>query len=448
MQPITSPSQFQFLQYVSPRLTWQTIGTSGFPNSRNIYVDTSGDDTTGNGSNLFPFLTLSKAIAIANAGNTSDSDPVAIYMSAGVFFEVNPITITVSGINIIGSVGTWIAPSDPTQNLLVMNNGTISLTTCLFQCIPSTSTSNCFELSGAFSLFVTDCSFRFFQTALLCNGTNTTLAASIVNDCIFVGNETGFSCSGGSILVGNCQMIGNTSGTPANVGFSLTSDNSILFAASSSFLTIETGILCASNSKCYLGALNFTNATNAIQVTTQGQISAIACNFVLLDVGFTAISVDGPSSQIKLNACTIDGLSQSNTQEGTGVSVTNQANVIIQSGSITNCNIGLIIGLNSDTSSTSCSCTNSQFLDNITSIQLNGSCSLSAILVYIDDVTTLSFNDVTNIQLVYSDPAIGLNVGNLTNTASVPILGIATKLVNPPSIVYNPNVYSEETLLF
>lgn len=158
LQPVGDPLDRQFLQFRGLNLTWQTIGTQAFPISRDFYVDKSGNDLTGNGSNLFPFLTVSKAINVALAGDITDLNQCAIHIGAGIYFEANPIVITKSGINLLGasSIGTWLAPIDPTQDFFTMNNGILSAINCLFQAIPGTSTAACFRFSGAFTFYSTN----------------------------------------------------------------------------------------------------------------------------------------------------------------------------------------------------------------------------------------------------------------------------------------------------
>ncbi len=92
LEPSGSPLNGQFLQYQDSlaRLSWISIGIP----SRAIFVDKSGNDTTGNGTASFPFLTVNKAITQAIANNPSTSNPTSVYVNAGVYIEVNPIVIT------------------------------------------------------------------------------------------------------------------------------------------------------------------------------------------------------------------------------------------------------------------------------------------------------------------------------------------------------------------
>jgi hypothetical protein len=450
LEPSGIPSQLQFLQYQGTSLEWTSVGTGTFPNSRNIYVDKSGNDTTGNGSNFAPFLTVAKAVAIANSGNTSDSNQVAIYVGAGIYFEVNPIVVTVSGINIIGasSIGTWIAPADPTSNLLTMTNGIITLQDILFQALPSTSTATCIAVNGTFTLYLTACSFRFFQTALTCNGVNTNASAGIFNNCIFVENQTSCSLSAGTIIMGNSQIIGSLSGTSLHNGFIIDSINSLLFVGGgTSFLSCAMALLCTNQSKAYLSALNFTNNVTNIKALSGSVIRGVGCNLVIMDTNYISVYVSDPTSNIILNSCSINGLSALNTNAGTGAFVTNQGMLQLQACNISHCAIGLLIGIVSDTSSTVCSCTNSDFSQNTVSIDLDGTCTFNGVFLNIDDASTLIFDSTTNVNLVFSDPNIGLNIGTLTNE-NINVLSIATKLIGASSLVYNPNVYNQETLLY
>jgi hypothetical protein len=450
LEPSGIPSQLQFLQYQGTKLEWVNVGTGSFPVSRNIYVDKSGNDTIGTGSNISPFLTIAKAISIANAGDTSDSNQVAIYVGAGIYFELNPIAITVSGINIIGSsaIGTWIAPADPTSTLLSMTNGIVTFDNCLFQAIPTTSTAPCMVMNGTFTLYLTSCSFRFFQSALICNGVNTNDSAGIFNNCIFVENGTSCTLSAGTIIMGNSQIIGSLSGTSTHDGFIIDSIDSLLFVGGgTSFLSCALALSCSNQSKSYLSAINFTNNIINIKALSGSVIRGVGCNLVIMDTNYISVYVSDPTSQIKLNSCSIDGLSALNVQSGTGCFVTNQGNLSLQACDISNCATGLLIGVISDTASTICSCTNSNFSMNIVSVDLDGTSTFNGTFLNVDDHSTLIFDSTTNVNLVFSDPDIGLNIGTLTNETTS-ILGFATKLTGASSLVYNPNVYNQEALLY
>jgi hypothetical protein len=450
LQPSGIPSQLQFLQYQGTSLAWTSLGSGTFPISRNIYVDKSGNDTTGNGSNITPFLTVAKAIAIANAGNTTDSNQVAIYVGAGIYFEVNPILITVSGINIIGasSIGTWIAPNDPSSNLLTMTNGIVTFENILFQALPSTSTATCIAVNGTFTLYLTSCSFRFFQTALICNGVSTNASAGIFNNCIYVENQTSCLLSAGTIIMGNSQIIGSLSGTSLHNGFIIDSINSLLFVGGgTSFLSCAMALLCTNQSKAYLSALNFTNNVTNTKALSGSVIRGVGCNMVIMDTNYISVYVSDPTSKIILNACSIDGFSALNANAGTGAFVTNQGSLQLQACYISHCATGLLIGIVSDTASTLCSCTNSDFSENTISIDVDGTCTFNGVFLNIDDASTLIFDSTPNINLVFSDPNLGINVGTLTNE-TINVLGIATKLIDASSLVYNPNVYNQETLLY
>ena len=398
-------------------MEWVNVGSGNFPNSRNIYVDKSGNDTTGTGSNISPFLTLAKAIAIANAGNTTDANQVAIYMGAGIYFEQNPIAITVSGINIIGasSIGTWIGPSNPTQTFFTMTSGIMTLQDFLFQAIPSTSTAACIVVNGTFTLYMTSCSFRFFQTALICNGVDTNTSAGIFNNCIFVSNETACSLSAGTIIMGNSQIIGSTTGTPLNNGFTIDSLNSLFFVGGgTSFLSCTLAISCTNQAKAFVNAVNFTNNGTSIKAFSGSNINAVGCNFVTMDTNFISVHVSDPTSQIKLSSCSINGLSGLNINAGTGCFVTNQGLLTLQACDISHCTTAILIGVISDTASTSCSCTNCDFEQNTVTIDLDGTSTFDGNFINVDDVSTLNFNSTVNVTIVFSDPQVGLNIGTLT----------------------------------
>jgi hypothetical protein len=454
LQPSTSPQQDQFLQYRGSTLVWETLGSQPFPISHTIYVDISGNDS-GDGSMLFPFRSIAKAIQVAQTGsNTTAINQTAILIGAGIYVETNPIAITVSGINIIGTTagGTLIRPLTPTLDLFTMNNIMLTIQNCLFQPVtPGSSTASCVNANGQYRLTLNGTSMRYFQNAILGTGVNFTTSIAIMNYCTFGQNNNVCSFTQSAFFLSNAQVVGNLPGmapTSSFNGVTASGINSVLTVNSGCrFIALGTAISCLQNMVAYLNGIDFSNNIMNVQGTTQSNINVISCNVGRMESGYTGFSISGASSLMNLNACTIDGLSQELVVEGLGAVVSNQATLTMSGCNVLNCQVGLQIGLTSDTASTVCSCMTSQFLNNVNTLTLNGTATFKGILLVIDNKNTMVFNSTANVDIGFSDSDIGLNIGTLTNVETN-ILSVATKLVNPPLFTYYPAIYSDETMAY
>jgi hypothetical protein len=82
--------------------TISTIDTALAETNKVIYIETDGNDTSGDGSRLKPFATLSKAYTIAKTLSPTASSPVQIKIGVGTF--ITPaISLDTAYINIFGS---------------------------------------------------------------------------------------------------------------------------------------------------------------------------------------------------------------------------------------------------------------------------------------------------------------------------------------------------------
>ncbi len=154
-------------------MTWQNVGTQPFPSSRSIYVDLSGNDLTGNGTSVFPFRTISKAISVA-VTNTTLLQQTAIFIGAGNYTEANPITVSASGITPFwrhGSRGTMLSPLTPSQPFFILTGVTLNLVQLRLQAtVPSSAP--CFVITGTFNSTWQNCTFQFWQTVFTISGTS------------------------------------------------------------------------------------------------------------------------------------------------------------------------------------------------------------------------------------------------------------------------------------
>lgn len=118
------------ISYAAGTLIFTTSHFTRFEVDNSVYVSPSGNDETGNGSQVNPFLTIQKGIEVAPAGGT-------VNVAAGTYVEVGQIVIN-KDISIVGEdkATTIIKPAQNTSNtshadtsawILVNNDKTFNL---------------------------------------------------------------------------------------------------------------------------------------------------------------------------------------------------------------------------------------------------------------------------------------------------------------------------------
>ncbi len=458
LEPSGIPLDNQFLVYSSSlnRLNWLNVGNQPFNSSRNIYVDKSGNDTTGNGTNLFPFLTVSKAVSIALAGNTSVLIQTCILIGCGNYTELNPIAITKSGLNIFGETqrGCILTPSNPALPLFTLNNVNCLFAQTRFEVGAGLSSSSCFNVTGTFNVGLTDCIIRYFQTGILFNGNGPLTSTGIINDCIFFQNTTSVNVSGINLLSNSNSITGSSIGQAPSISFNgIVADNSntIVYIASNFFVRCGFGVKAINSAYVSIsGGTNFAYNLIGIDAYTQSTVGVTSCDFSKMDINQIAIQLSDSGTTLRVSGCNIDGLSVNNVVSGIGVKLTNESNLHMQGCNISSCVTGILIGLITDTSSTMASISATSFYSNITSLHLQGTSSFTGTFITIDDSATLVFDSTDNVQLALATVESGnptFKIGTLTNMHTH-VLGIATKLVDSPGLHYSPNIYNFETLQF
>lgn len=97
-------------------------GTQPAPDANQIYVSKSGNDTTGDGSILKPYLTIAKAISVVSS--PSPTNLYNISVGPGVFTESNPQTIPAyTEVDGSGDDSTYIEADDPLEDLFFLSQG-------------------------------------------------------------------------------------------------------------------------------------------------------------------------------------------------------------------------------------------------------------------------------------------------------------------------------------
>ncbi|MDD1763438.1 MAG: DUF11 domain-containing protein [Methanobacteriaceae archaeon] len=175
-----------------------------------LYVNTTGDDTTGDGSAILPFLTIAKGVTSAATGDTVIIAPGNYSGTGNKNIDISKdITIQGAGENqtIIDLEGSGYAfefhsPSTATVKGLTIKNGSMS------------DYGGAIRNYGA-TLAVEDCTFTdnnagYAGGAIFNSGTLT------LTDCTFTGNNVGsdggaiFNDWGATETITNCIFTGNT----------------------------------------------------------------------------------------------------------------------------------------------------------------------------------------------------------------------------------------------
>ena len=448
--PSTIPTATQVLTASTgtpTQLEWVTNGGSIPPaTSRTIYVTTYGNDTTGNGSLTSPYLTLSKAITVANS-LASTTDPICIAMSPGIYVEDNsggPLTITAGGISIVGENkdAVFVQPNTLSNDLLSITT-TAGLDNITFMTTGG-STANGIALSGAANeSHLSNLTFISFGTGVTGSGSG---AIYIFNTCLFVTNGTALSLNNVLAICNNCSMEGSTTPIPANTGITATgAASSILIGGGictnfTTALTVSGGATLASQSTVYK------NNTNSVVSSGSAQTFLEACFFepfstapVIIDVQASGAGTVTQVAGCIFNATAIAG-------SATAVQVTNEASVSISGGQMSNYTTALAVGTSGDTSSTTLTATGLLITNCTSDIVQQGTASLN-FNAGTASSSKLTINDSTNVKLAYFDNLDNniLKIGKLTDTDTT-VLKALIATVNSPEIAYKSSLYSTQAL--
>ena len=103
--------------YIFDGTSWvlRPAGNTPFKNLNEFHVDPNGNDTTGDGSQEKPFLTITKALTIADQG-----DQVVVH--AGVYTE--NITISKPNVSLVGAEGDYASLTQIDGSVTITANGT------------------------------------------------------------------------------------------------------------------------------------------------------------------------------------------------------------------------------------------------------------------------------------------------------------------------------------
>jgi uncharacterized repeat protein (TIGR01451 family) len=200
-----------------------------------VYVNTTGDDTTGDGSSLLPYLTIAKGVTSAVTGDTVIIAPGTYTGTGNKNIDINKdITIQGAGENqtIIDLEGSGYAfefasPSTATVKNLTIKNGnvdqgaairnygaTVNVQGCTFKDNTASSYGGAIYNSG--TLTVTGSTFTGNTAAWYAGAiTNEWSGTMTLIDCSFISNgnsaiEGGAIVNFGTETITNCIFTGNT----------------------------------------------------------------------------------------------------------------------------------------------------------------------------------------------------------------------------------------------
>lgn len=445
------------LVYYGKNLIWNSLssggGGGGTPippsQSRVVYVTKYGDDSTGDGSSLKPFLTISKAVSIANTLSTS-SNPINIQISPGMYVENNsggPIIVTADGVSIIGTsnLSVTMLPSTPSQNLLVLNK-TARISDVSFQSSAPLATALILN-DGALSGFK-NLRFVNFSVGVSCLGTiNSSYAFT---KCGFVANLTAVTVNNIIIEFNSCDIFGrnNIALSPVNTGISASGSGASVIFNSGLIALCATGMVISNNARCAASACIFRrNQTDFLQ-TTSSNVTLSACDFQLTGgASFVCFDSSDPGTITDIIACSFDARNLLGIGgQGVCVSCKNEANVLISGGTMDYFDKAIVLGNVSDTSTTIANIfslivndCNTDILQQGTSTLNVNSCSLSS--------TKITINDSVNVTLAYFDLSANnsLYIGSDADV-DTSLLHAALGGSNHIGFHYQPNIYGSQSI--
>ena len=452
--PTTSPTAKQVIRAngtTPTNLDWLRQGSSYTPASSNtIYVTKYGNDSTGDGSFDTPYLTLAKAIDVANS-LASATTPVAIIMSAGVYTEDNssgPLIITDPGISIVGQSASAvnIQPNTPANTLLLVND-TVRVSNVTFES-PTASGTGVSLAAGSVSIFNT-VHFKKFLVGVNCAGG--ALQSYGFNNCYFVDNGTALNINDTRVSCSECTVFGSSvaAGPAANKGISVTGMAANLVISGGVIGLCVTGLEVIGNAVATASGISFRINEFDIVQNTASRLTLSGCTFELTDGGSDIdVQVDGAGTVAEIIGCEFSGTSVLGVDQGVSIMVTNEGLVNISGGVMRNYTTGIIVGGALDTFSTEVNASGLIIRDCITDILQEGtttllfnSCTASS--------SKISINDATNVEMAFFDldDNGALTIGSTADQDTI-LVQADIDPTNHPGLNYKSSLYSTQAIGF
>ena len=452
--PSTIPTANQVLRAnaITPTdLEWFSEGGSVTPvSSKTIYVAKYGNDITGDGSFNAPYASLSKAISIAN-GIASGVNPITIYIGSGIYVEDNssgPLTITATGISIVGqsSSSVLIIPNTPANDLLLINSSA-HISTITFQS-PAPLATGISVTAGSLSVFN---NVRIFNFLVGLNYTGTTSDSYGLNSCLLVNNGTAININNAFVQANTVTIFGVSSitGPAANNGVNITGADARLLINGGVCGLCTTAFTIDGNSTVTISNVGF--RLNSFDVVQSGAsyMALSACTFELTNSSSDVdIDVSGAGTIAEIIGCELNGNSLADLPQGTGIRITDNAFVSMNSISMRNYDTAIELGVPADTSSTVLTTSAVVLRSNTTDIVQDGSTTLQFNSSTASN-SKISIADATNIQMAFFDldDNGSLAIGSTDDTDTV-LMQANIASTNQPVIDYKSSLYSTQAIGF
>lgn len=448
--PITAPTGAgQVLLSTSATDTaWATPGGAVVLAPRFIFVTKGGNDTTGNGTVVAPFLTVSKAVTMAIAAPVSLSQPIVISVGPGIYDE-NPMVIpsTSPGLSIVGSslTGTTIRPVNlasplfsfgtPFFEIATVTLDTNNLAGSISSAIAISTTT--FGNGGLRTVFI-----RNFQLGINASTSSVIPPILILAQFQLTLNTTGIFSSGTRLIMENCLCLGSIVGTPTGTAIQITSAASLCTITSSTFRNFNVALSLLSATASRVVGCVFDNNFMDLSATLSSDSDVVGCSFISNpDNTAIDIQVKDPGTEVRVTGCSFEG--NGSVATGTCIQSIQSGDLDVSACIISRCANALVCGQAGDTIATKIIASNVTLEECTNDIVQTGTSKM----VFVGgqfDRGKVSIADSTNCYNAAFDVTSSgtLSLGKTADTTQN-VYQILNATTDPfPSMVYEPNYYS------
>ena len=447
--PASAPLVGQFLQATSPTaLQWATVG--GAPAlAKTYYVAVDGSDSN-DGSFSAPFLTISHALSVVNP-QASVANPIVISVGAGLFFEDNsggPLTISADGISIIGTSisATTVFPLDVAVDLFSITTANVAISNLRLAVAFGTSTASAinFNTNSAGTAQLNSLSVGGFQTGFSLNSAQA-VPSVIVENAQMGSNGTCIAINNVTSIIQNSFFAGPAviPSPPANTGISTTGIYSqTLISACALAYFGPAAVLITGGSRQRILASDFENSLNGVVCLGASHSSMVGCNFILSTTNSIDVSASGANTQLIIEACNLDCSDNAGTPRGTGIMVSNGAEIALDSCNIQSAVVGISCGVPGDTSSTILAASGAIIKNCTTDIIQQGSSTLSFFSGTFDS-NQISIANPTNVNFAAFNDQAQLVIGSGADITH-PLYEVLNGQASLQNLTYQPSYYRQQ----
>jgi len=440
--PSTKPFAGQFLQAMTDStLTWTTIG--GLPTENlTFYVAFNGSDSN-DGSFAYPFATVKHAVEVAN-DEAARANPVVINIGPGEFYEDNadgPFLISNNRISLVGAslASTLLYSTSATQDFFRITTPDAEFTNLsLIGPDNSQATAIRYESNSFGYNRFSSIAIAFFKTGLQLVSGSPSVTLVLVDNLQCSANETSVDANGVQVAIRNSLLQGSLN-TPVGTGIKVSGSGTLVALLSSYLSFFDTAVAVSGGTQRVIGC-NIESSNNGI-VCTGGATKVVGSNFLLSNASTTHLSASGANTQLTAVGCQLQCTDANGIPRGTGVKVTSQATVILDSCDIQQAVTGIDCGQAGDLDSTSLKASGVSLVNCTTDLKQSGSATLTFVAgTY--DATKLSINDHSKLSIAAftSNGHTLLSLGNASDTPFA-LYQIENGEVSPPNLLYENNYY-------